>query len=481
MARLLIVDDQEMMRDSLQAILQRNGHRVETARDAAAAMDMVRQASFDLIISDLKMPRMDGLAFLAELGQAGVDAPVIMMTAYATIQTAVEAMRRGAFDYIQKPFDAEEIVMLANRALEHQRLRRENEAYRTCAAGSVRRFIGSGRLMKDLLAKVEVIARSQATVLIRGESGSGKELIAQAIHGYSERSSKPFLAVNCAALSSTLLESELFGHEKGAFTGADRMRKGRFELADGGTLLLDEISEMDQKLQAKLLRVLQERAFERVGSSMTRQVDVRVLATTNRPLEQWVQEGRFREDLYYRLNVVPLMVPPLRERLEEIEELCNYFLERSAQRHGGEVKHLSHGALELLRRYRWPGNVRELENLMERASILSSRPEIAADVLGGWLRVEDLDAAPCADVAVTDMEANAPCEALGAVSTHQTVMVRLPRTCNLAEVEKIMIQQTLEKYNGHRQKTADALGIGVRTLGMKLSKWRQEECQPAGA
>jgi len=473
MARLLIVDDQEMMRDSLQATLQRNGHKVETAHDALIALEMVRQSSFDLIISDLKMPRKDGLAFLAELGQAGVDAPVIMMTAYATIQTAVEAMRRGAFDYIQKPFDAEEIVMLVNRALEHQRLSRENEAYRASAAGNIRRLIGSSRLMKELLEKVDIIARSQATVLIRGESGSGKELIAQAIHRLSERSAQPFLAVNCAALSSTLLESELFGHEKGAFTGADRMRKGRFELVDGGTLLLDEISEMDLKLQAKLLRVLQERTFERVGSSTTRQVDVRILATTNRPLEQWVQEGRFREDLYYRLNVVPLVIPPLRERLEDIEELCAYFLERSAQRHGGAFKRLSKDSLILLRRYRWPGNVRELENLMERASILSPGPEVTAEVLGGWLRVENLDAVPCAE---SFSEDGAP----GTTSSGSASVVKLPGACNLAEMEKIMIRRTLERYNGHRQKTADALGIGVRTLGMKLSKWREEECQPAG-
>ena len=456
MGRILVVDDKEMMRDSLEATLVGFGHEVSACASAHEALARIEQETFDLVVSDLKMPKMDGLAFLDQLSKMGSDTPVIMMTAYATISTAVEAMRKGAYDYIQKPFDASEISIIVDRALEHRRLLQENEAYR---AGSDdvqrgRSLIGEGPAMTMINEKVDLVAASSATVLIRGESGTGKELVARALHSRSGRAAKPLLCVNCAALSSSLLESELFGHEKGAFTGADRMRKGRFELADGGTLLLDEISEMGLGLQSKLLRVLQEREFERVGSSVTRQVDVRVIATTNRNLETWVRESKFREDLFYRLNVVPIELPGLRERgPEDIMSLWHYFAERSAEREGRGVARLSDEAMEMLTCYDWPGNVRELENLVDRISILAREQIVTGAELQIWLGVGHGQ--------LSEMKV--------------TTKGPLP----LAEVERQVIERTLAQFDGHRQKTAQALGIGVRTLGMKLKKWRTERSELA--
>ena len=454
MADILVVDDMEMMRDSLEAILTRSGHNVSTCEDAVIALDRLKSTSFDLVITDLKMPKMDGIAFMDRIKSMNCDIPVIMMTAHATISTAVEAMRKGALDYIQKPFDADEITMLIDRSLEHRRIMRENEAYKTSAHDwqKGRQLVGFGPAMQSVMKKVSQVAAVSATVLIRGECGTGKEMIARAIHSQSPRANKPMLCVNCAALSSSLLESELFGHEKGAFTGADSVRKGRFELADGGTLLLDEISEMDLQLQSKLLRVLQEREFERVGSSVTRQVDVRILATTNRNLEEWVAEGKFREDLFYRLNVVPINLPPLRERgRNDIKHLCDYFLERVSEREGSPVQDILPEAVDLLATYGWPGNVRELENLMERVSILSDQNVITPDLVKNWLDIGDN----------VNNGASKPA-------------VEIKEVKPLAELEREVIEHTLDQFDGHRQKTAKALGIGVRTLGLKLKKWSEE-------
>lgn len=453
MHKILVVDDKEMMRDSLQATLSRAGYDVETAESAAEALVWIKQKSFDVVLTDLKMPKMNGLEFIDALKNIETDAQIVMMTAFASIDTAVEAMRKGAYDYIQKPFDADEIVLLLQRVLDHRQLKKENEAYKVNAKDwqRGRELVGSSAAMAAVMERIKLVARSSATVFIQGESGTGKELIARAIHAQSQRANKPFLCVNCAALSSTLLESELFGHEKGAFTGADQMRKGRFELADGGTLLLDEVSEMDLQLQAKLLRILQEREFERVGSSLTRQVDVRIITTTNRELGSWVREGKFREDLYYRLNVVPVHVPPLRERSEDdIESLCEYFLRRTSEREGMGLKMLTRSALEALKHYSWPGNVRELENIMERLSILTVGEIISVDAIEGWV---DLD-----------------------LNQTQTKTDSNDNNCvKIAEMERNLIEKTLKRFDGHRQKTATALGIGVRTLGMKLKRWRTEE------
>ncbi|MBN1766786.1 MAG: sigma-54-dependent Fis family transcriptional regulator [Sedimentisphaerales bacterium] len=463
MAKILVVDDKEMMRDSLQATLTKAQHSVVASESAVAALELLKKSPFDAIITDLKMPRMDGLAFLDALGKMDTEVPVVMMTAYASIPTAVEAMRKGAFDYIQKPFNAEEVTLLIERAIEHHRLVKENEAYQVNARDwqRGRQLIGNSGAMKKVMEKIKLLAPTSATILIRGESGTGKELVARAIHAHSPRANKPLLCVNCAALSSSLLESELFGHEKGAFTGADNTRKGRFELADGGTILLDEISEMDLQLQAKLLRVLQEREFERVGSSITRQVDVRVLATTNRDLALWCREERFREDLYYRLNVVPIELPSLRERVDDdLESLCEYFLRRIADREGAELTVLDSAIIERLKKYHWPGNVRELENLMERVAILGTS-EIHPSLLLNDTHSRQVSGSAEQEDEASDINAIEECK-------------------TLADMERVMIEQTLEKYDGHRQKTAHALGIGVRTLGLKLKRWKAQESSALG-
>jgi DNA-binding NtrC family response regulator len=447
MVRILIVDDQDMMRDSLAQILVREGHEVVAAVDGAAAVAKLGAGRFDLLITDLRMPKMSGLELMAEAKRLRPEMPVVLMTAFATVSNAVEAMKLGAYDYIQKPFNGDEIKLLVDRTLEHSRLRLENQAYRSMTEiGAPRPLVGEGPAMQQVKQKIELVSRSNATVLIRGESGTGKEIVARGIHLASSRRERPMLAVNCAALSENLLESELFGHEKGAFTGADKLRRGRFELADGGTLLLDEISEIAPALQAKLLRVLQENCFERVGSSLTQQVDVRVIATTNRNLESCVEEGDFRRDLFYRLNVVPIEIPPLRNRVEDIPELCRHFIHQASKRERTAFRHIDPEAISVLQRYDWPGNVRELQNIIERAVVLESEPGvIRAQTIEPWLKRHH--AAPIAEGL-----AGRP----------------------LAEIEKQVILSTLQQFKGHRVRTASALGIGVRTLGMKLKRWREE-------
>lgn len=448
MAKILLADDQEMMRDSLAGILVREGHEVVACADGAAAIARLQSTRFDLLITDLKMPRMSGIELLGEARRLRAEMPVVLMTAFATVNTAVEAMKLGAYDYIQKPFDGEEIKLLVERTLEHSRLVRENQALKTITESAAPRpLIGSSEVMSDVKSRIELVGRSSVTVLIRGESGTGKEVVARAIHQASDRRDKPLLAVNCAALSENLLESELFGHEKGAFTGADRLRRGRFELADGGTLLLDEISEIAPSLQAKLLRVLQESTFERVGSSVCQQVDVRVIATSNRDLEQCVEDGDFRQDLFYRLNVVPIDLPPLRQRSGDVPELCRHFLHAIARRENSVFRHLEIEAVRLLQRYSWPGNVRELQNIIERACVLETEPGvIRAATIEPWLKFTDTNGSAIADLAGKP----------------------------LADIERQVILSTLEQFKGHRQKTAGALGIGVRTLGMKLKRWKEE-------
>jgi DNA-binding NtrC family response regulator len=453
MARILIVDDQEMMRDSLAATLAREGHEIVAAHDGPIAITRLSATKFDLMITDLKMPKMTGIELLQEAKRLRPEMPVVLMTAFATVNTAVEAMKLGAYDYIQKPFDGDEIKLLVERTLEHNRLIRENQALRSMAdVLAPKPLVGNTPSMLEIRQKIDLVGRSSATVMVCGESGTGKEVVARAIHAASERRERPMLAVNCAALSENLLESELFGHEKGAFTGADRMRRGRFELADGGTLLLDEISEIAPGLQAKLLRVLQESQFERVGSSLTQQVDVRVVATTNRNLQQSVAEGKFRQDLYYRLNVVPIELPPLRQRAEDIPELCRHFLHLISKRDKSVFRHMESEAMRLMQRYDWPGNVRELQNIIERACILEPQPGvIRAATIEPWLS-----------------RGNTPASASNLAGQP------------LEQIERQVILSTLERFKGHRVKTATALGIGVRTLGMKLKKWK-EESEPVEA
>jgi len=347
MARVCVVDDKALLRESLSETLRREDHDVEVFEDPTAALPQIVSGRFDLVLTDLKMPRMDGITLLEETRSAGCDAPVIVMTAYGTVSTAVEAMKLGAFDYVQKPFDADVIAVKVERALKHKHLAKENEALRVSLADlqTPREMVGDSDALVQVRTRITLVARSAATVLVTGASGTGKELVARAIHDLSPRAARPMMCLNCAALSANLLESELFGHERGAFTGAERTRKGRFELADGGTLLLDEISEMALPLQAKLLRVLQEGQFERVGSSTTRGADVRLIATTNRNLCEWVAKKRFREDLYYRLNVLPVAIPPLRERCEDIPLLAEHFMGRIAQQEGRSVPRFDAAAM----------------------------------------------------------------------------------------------------------------------------------------
>jgi len=448
MAKVLVVDDKQMMRDSVTTTLVRAGFQAVAAPDGPTALDMVGKHRPAAIVTDLRMPKMDGIALLREVMKLDTQLPVVLMTAYASIDTAVEAMKIGAFDYVQKPFDGDELIVCVKRAVEHRRLQRENEALRE--AGSPTRtqqtLVGESTMMRNLRQQIRQVADSHGTVLIAGESGTGKEVVARQIHALSPRADQVMLAVNCAALSRDLLESELFGHEKGAFTGADQLRKGRFELADTGTLLLDEVSEVDGGVQAKLLRVLQERQFERVGSSVTRDVDVRVIATTNRDLPATVKAGDFRDDLFYRLNVLPVTVPPLRERRSDIPLLTEHFLGMQATRDGRKAKRFTEEALRMLCDYNWPGNVRELQNICERAGVLSPDERIGASLITPWLSGE-----MARDAAPADLDIG---------------------TKTLEELEREVIVKTLGRFNGHRQRTAEALGIGVRTLGLKLRKWK---------
>lgn len=450
MARICVVDDKELIRDSLQEALSREDHEVTAFGDPLEAREAIGKGGlFDLVITDIKMPRLDGVSLVRGIRESGCDVPVIVMTAYGTIDSAVEAMKLGASDYLQKPFEADALVVVVERALQHSRLARENEALRASITDlhQSRPMVGSSSVMSKLEGRIERVADSEATVLITGESGTGKELIARAIHARSPRASRPLLCLNCAALSANLLESELFGHERGAFTGADRLRKGRFELADGGTLLLDEISEMALPLQAKFLRVLQEGEFERVGSSATRRAEVRIIATTNRNLGEWVSKKRFRADLYYRLNVLPIHSPALRDRPEDIPELVVHFFERIARRQGRGAVQMERGAMALMQQYGWPGNVRELENLCQRAAVLFPEGTIRAELIASW---------------VTPVVQ--PAERFS----------NLRQGRMLEDAERQLIERTLSRHGGHRAKTAKALGIGIRTLGMKLKQWREE-------
>jgi two-component system response regulator HydG len=448
MAAILIVDDKEMMRDSLSMAMSRMGHKAITTDTPENALELIRQHRPAVMITDLKMPKMDGIELLARVKAEHPDLPVILMTAFATVSTAVQAMRQGAFDYVQKPFEADEISVVVDRAVQHAQLVADNQAFRANAeALPPKMLIGESTAMEAVRTRIaQVAASSNATVLISGESGTGKEVVAQMIHQQSARSGRPMVALNCAALPANLLESELFGHEKGAFTGADKQRKGRFELANGSTLLLDEISEIDLGIQAKLLRVLQERAFDRVGSSATQHVDVRVIATTNRDLQDWAKQGKFREDLYYRLNVVPIAIPSLRERIDDVPVLCEHFLTRIAQRDGRATRSFELQALEMLMKYHWPGNVRELENICERSVVLETGDTIRATTIAPWL----------ATISVAEAFSS-------------------PTGSGVLEgLERQAILKVLSKHNGHRMRTAKELGIGLRTLGMKLKRLKDE-------
>ena len=378
METILIVDDEKNYLLVLEALLKDAGYEVITSDSASKALEITSSHDLDLVITDMRMPGLNGMEFLAHLRGRQSELPVIMMTAYATVEKAVEAMKRGAFDYITKPFKNEELILTIRKAIQMHKLKQENRLLNQELQGRFKfgNIVGKSKLMGEVYEIIEKVAQTRASVMITGESGTGKELIARAIHFNSPRRDKRFVSVNCSALPETLLESELFGHERGAFTGAVTQRKGRFELAHGGTLFLDEVSDMSPALQVKLLRVLQEMKFERVGGTATLEVDARLVTASNRDLRQEVEAGRFREDLYYRLKVVHIIVPPLRERRDDIPLLVHHFLDKAAEANGMPLKGVSQDALRYLYQYEWIGNVRELENVIERAVIFCDGDEI---------------------------------------------------------------------------------------------------------
>lgn len=452
--RVLVVDDHAAARESIADVLRSAGYEVFCSASAVEALPLVNHQPFDVVITDLQMPGMDGLEFIRKLNQRQQHLQVLMITAHATVNSAVEAMREGAFDYLEKPFDIAQLERLVAGAIQRGQLLNPKQSPYTEQSGFIQPttllgMAGSSQAMQTLRARITQVAATSETVLICGESGTGKELVAQALHTASNRSTGPMVRLNCPVLSPQLAESELFGHLRGAFTGADTDRIGRFEMADGGTILLDEITEIDLPLQAKLLRVLQERTFEQVGSSQTRSADVRVLASTNRDLMEEVAQGRFREDLYYRLAVVPLVLPPLRDRDNDVLQLADYFLDRAAERLQQPRCQLLPEAKELFLQYHWPGNVRELENMITRACVLNQGEPISANELRPWLR---------------EPEQGRPSPS----STSLPAEMGLPVGTRLDEMERHMIVATLKHFEGHRAKTAKALGIGIRTLSGKL-------------
>ena len=464
--RVLIVEDEEVMRELLTKILARQNYRLVQASSGEEALRLFQDDPFDLVLTDLKLAGINGLELLTHVRALDPEAMVIMMTAYASVETAVEAMRRGAYDYITKPFDFEELSLLVRRALEVKTL--TQELHRLKAALKDRpafdEIVGESQAMQEVFKLVGQVADSDATVLIQGESGTGKELIAKAIHTNSQRSNRPFVTVNCAAIPKDLLESELFGHERGAFTGAVASRRGKFELADGGIIFLDEIGEMDPALQTKILRVLQERRFERLGGEVSISADVRILAATHRDLETVVRRGGFREDLFYRLNVVTIKLPPLRERREDLPLLVTHFLRLYAT---GEPREVSPEALQCLMSYHWPGNVRELENVIKRACLLARTrlilPEHFPETIQGPTSQLGGEVSP------------SPLGGLGREVRAELKRIGVEQDGHLYEhilslVERPLIQVVLERAGGNQLKAAKLLGINRNTFRKRMKK-----------
>ena len=440
---ILVVDDDTAHRTMLRTLLGRWGYKVIEADDGDSAISRVEERPYDLIMMDIRMIRVSGLEALAKIKTINPSIPIIIMTAYSSVETAVEALKKGAYDYLTKPLDFDELKISLERAMEHRRLREENLQLREQLGSQFdrRNIIGRSAAMEKLMETVLLVAASDATVLITGESGTGKELIAGAIHYNSPRRDGPFVKINCAAITETLLESELFGHEKGSFTGADRKKEGKFRQADGGTLFLDEVSEMSLAMQVKLLRVVQEREVTRVGGDEVLAVDVRVITATNKNLEKEAEDGRFRQDLYYRINVVSIEVPPLVERKEDIPLLAQHFLSVFSEKNQKKIKGFSPQAMNLMLKYDWPGNIRELMNVVERAVVLS--------------RGEFLDDG---DLSIHERAGNLPVTDAG-------------ESVSLEEVEKNTIMKTLDRAGGNKSEAARLLGITRKTLRDKLKKY----------
>ena len=449
MKTILIVDDEKNIVSGLEEAFTLESYNVLTAYDGKEAWDKVNTNNVDLVITDLRMPMMNGNELVERISSAYPTLPVIVLTGHGTIETAVESMRRGAVDFFTKPVDLDKLFLVVKKCLANSELQEQNkklteEIEKLKNQQKYSKIIGKSGKVAALMETINQVAPSKATVLITGESGTGKELVADAIESLSPRHGKPFIKVHCASLSSTLLESELFGHEKGAFTGATSQKKGRFELADGGTLFLDEIGEIDAATQVKLLRVLQEREFERVGGEKTISVDVRVIAATNRDLKEEVRKGNFREDLYFRLAVVEISVPPLRERKEDIDLLSLSFVKEVAKENGRDIDGISPHARKALFSYSWPGNIRELKNCMESAVVMAKGKTIEYDDLPSHIRGEN------------DKE--------------KSISLDLPIT--MEEAEKAIIMETISFAGGNKTKAAEILGIGRKTLHRKLSEWK---------
>jgi two-component system, NtrC family, response regulator AtoC len=445
---ILLVDDEEKILKNLSRALRDEGHEVVPTTSAREAQRLLAERTFDLLVVDNRMPERSGLEVIRDLVASTPDGErpqVVMMTAHATVESAIEAMKLGAFDYLQKPFEVEELLVVARRALDHQRLRTEHRYLRSERDEEFNHYgiVGKSRAIEDLIRKIELVAQSKSTVLVMGETGTGKELAARAIHDRSAQREKALIKVNCAAIPETLLESELFGHVRGAFTDATSNKKGKFALADGGSIFLDEIGTLTPLVQAKLLRVLQEREFEPLGAESTQRVDLRVIAATNRDLRKMVADGRFLEDLFYRLSVIPLELPPLRERREDIPLLVEHFLRKHEHRMGKRIEHVEESVLEGLRSYDWPGNVRELENTIERAVVLSTGPS---------LRLKEVSM-PRAE--------EPPSARLPSMKLHP----------NIQWVERESIHRALRQAGGVKKDAAELLGISQRALSYYLSKY----------
>jgi two-component system response regulator AtoC len=447
--KLLLVDDEEKILKALGRALRDAGHAVVETTSPRQAQRLLAEQSFDVLLVDNMMPELSGLDVIRELvanTPEGERPQILMMTAHATVESAIEAMKLGALDYLQKPFEIDELLVVMRRALDHQRLRSE---YRYLVNERDEQFdhygiIAGSRVMQEVIRRAELVAETKSTVLISGETGTGKELVARAIHDRSAQRDMPLIKVNCAAIPETLLESELFGHVRGAFTGATATKKGKFALADGGTIFLDEIGTMTPTLQSKLLRVLQEREIEPLGSERTEKIDVRVIAATNRDLRQMVSDGKFQEDLFYRLNVIPIEIPPLRERRDDIPALVEHFVHKHAQRTGRRVERIDEGVLAALQQYDWPGNVRELENTIERAVVLSPGPVVAARAVS----------------------------VLSAATPQATGLPSLKLRQNIEWVERETIRRALESSGGVKKDAAELMGISQRALSYYLAKYR---------
>jgi two-component system response regulator FlrC len=459
---ILVAEDEAGMQLAVKAALSRAGHNVKIVPDGQAALDLLEGETFDIVISDQRMPKLTGQELLAMIRERSIEVPVVMMTAHGTIDQAVEAMQLGAADFITKPFSPDDLIAVVERVVQ----RAPAIVQSTSSEKGNRPIITNDPLMIRILEVCEAVARSDATVLVQGESGTGKELIARFVHAASPRAQRPFVAVNCAALPDNLLESELFGHEKGSFTGAQNRKIGKFEMAHGGTILLDEISEMDLGLQAKLLRVLQEREVDRVGGKDPVKIDVRVVATTNRDLKATVEKGEFRADLYYRLNVIPITLPSLRERRGDIRLLVQHFMKQYLGKNAPQVPD---AVMQTIQRYRWPGNIRELQNAVERAAILSTgRIPSEQDF---FLQTDSLGSMGTAHASAHIPVAEG--EEVAAQEYHQIESALTIRSgVTVHEMEKKLILETLRTTDSNRTQAAKMLGISIRTLRNKLNEYR---------